>query len=130
MSAEDPHVGQPVLKDVRPEVVATGVVSPAPDPLTTAEAADADAGAFDAALVRVEGAIVQDTARDASANFVIRVDDGSGTLDIVLDRDIAFFFDPATLIGSTIAATGVLVPSEVNSAVWVLKPRRNEDVSF
>lgn len=120
--------GQPVLRDVRVSVVSTGVVSPPGDSIATATAADAALGELDADLVRIAGATVQDTSQTADNDVVLTVDDGSGAVDVVLDREITFFLDAGSVTGKTVDATGLLVPSRSVGGVWVLKPRRNEDI--
>ena len=125
--------GQPVLKDAQVFIVQTGVESPPPVPVTTGEAATADGGRLDAQLVRVNDAVIQDTTRNAFGELVLEVDDGTGVVDIVLDRDIPFFLNfPAgsEILGTPVDATGVLVPPEVGAGGrWVLKPRGNVDIA-
>lgn len=125
------QAGRPVLKDVLVFIVETGVESPDPVPATTARAASADGGQLDADLVRVVDAVIQDTLRNSFNEAVLRVDDGSGPLDIVLDRDIPLFIDfpPDGVIGAALDATGVLLPPASGAAsTWVLKPRQSPDI--
>lgn len=122
---------RPVLKDAILFLLETGVESPDPVPATTGVAATADGGELDAELVRVLDGIVQDTLRNSFNELVLRVDDGSGSLDVVLDRDIPFFLNvPAdAILGSSVDATGLLLPPASGATdVWVVKPRENPDI--
>lgn len=120
---------QPVLRDTRTTVLQTGVVSPPADSIGTAAARNAATGSLDAALARIAGAVVQSTGQTADNDVILTVDDGSGPVDVVLDRQITFFIDLTTVVGQTLDATGLLVPSRTTTGVWVLKPRRNADVA-
>lgn len=126
------QAGRRVIKDVLVFLVETGVESPGPVMTTTGAAATADGGALDADLVRVTDAVIQDTLRSPFNEVVFRVDDGSGALDIVLDRSLpAFFLDfpPDNILGAPLDATGILVPPASGATgTWVLKPRRNSDL--
>lgn len=111
--------GQPVLDQARIYVYSIQGGPPAPQPVTTVEASSAGGGALDAGLVRVTGAIISDTSTIA-AGFQVTVDDGSGSLEVVVDPRVTSstgVFVP----GKTLAATGVLVPQ--GTGIWVLKPR-------
>ena len=125
--------GQPVLKDAQVFLVQTGVESPPPLAVTTGESATADGGRLDAELVRINDAVIQDTTRNAFGEWVLEVDDGSGVVEIVLDRDIPFLLNfPAgsEVLETPVDATGVLVPPEVGTGGrWVLKPRGNVDIA-
>lgn len=92
--------------------------------MTSQAAATADGGALDAALVRVDNATITDTATVAG-DVVLTVDDGSGAMEIVLDRDVGFIL---ALLGPTVVidATGLLVPT--GSGSWQLKPRSRGDL--
>ena len=125
------QAGRPVLKDAILFLLETGVESPDPVSVTTGVAATANGGELDAELVRVLDAIIQDTLRNSFNELVLTVDDGSGPLDIVLDRDIPFSLGvPASsALGSSVDATGVLLPPASGAAdVWVVKPRNNSDI--
>lgn len=122
--------GRTVLKDVQLFILETGVQAPEPVATTTGVAATAGGGDLDAELVQAAAAVVQDTLRNPLGEFVLQVDDGSGALDVVLDRDVPFFlnFPGGQIIGSAIDVTGVLVPPASGGVGWVLKPRNNADV--
>ncbi|MEJ2218915.1 MAG: hypothetical protein P8099_20205 [Gemmatimonadota bacterium] len=130
LGTTDVLLSQPVLKDVRLSILDTGVGSPPARPLTTAQAATANAGGYDADLVRVAGAVIQDTSRTTVGDIVLTVDDGSGPVDVVLDAQIPFYLFPpgATIIGATVDVTGLAIPT-IPAGRWVLKPRGNADVT-
>jgi hypothetical protein len=93
--------------------------------LTTAVAATADSAKRDAALVRVAAAVIADTAT-VFGDFVIHVDDQSGPLEVVFDRDAPFQLT-AFIPGATLNITGLLVPLTPGRD-WRLKPRQPTDV--
>jgi hypothetical protein len=100
--------------------------------LTTVLAANAASGARDAQLVSVSGATISDTSR-TSNSFVLTVSDGSGPLQIQLDRTADAAFQAANLPGSFIPGNkldvlGVLVPTGTGS--WRLRPRSAADVTL
>jgi hypothetical protein len=123
------QAGQPVLRDAQVFLLRTGIESPPPDTVTTAEAASARDGVLDADLVRVDSAVVQDTSRNAAGDFVITVDDGSGPVGVVLDAQVAFSFQlDGPFVGQIVRATGVLVPASAGGP-WTVKPRSNLDLT-
>jgi hypothetical protein len=89
-------------------------------------AATADGGLLDAALVAVTGATIIDTSTVGN-DFVIRVDDGSGPLDVVFDPNLGPPAPPAPL-GGTLSGNGVLVPA--TGSTWQLKVRADADVTI
>ncbi len=116
--------GQPVID--APEVFILAISRPLPPPidLGTGGAASADGGRLDAALTRLIGISIADTAT-TSEGFVLGADDGSGRVEVLLDADIAFDLtglEPAVQLD----AIGVLVPDGAGS--WQLKPRSGADV--
>jgi hypothetical protein len=88
-------------------------------------AAGADTGLLDAALVRVSGTVA-DTARVAG-DFRVRIDDGSGLLEVLLDQDSNFQFSLYSP-GLVLDVAGLLVPISGTSS-WRLKPRQAADVT-
>lgn len=121
--------GQRVLDDVTVYVLGSTFIPTAPL-LSSLQAAEAEAGARDAALVRVLDAVVSDTAT-VLGNLTMTVSDGSGNLTVLLDRvaDIAFrppFALGAYAVGTRYDFTGVLVPSGTGS--WALRPRNALDL--
>ena len=81
-------------------------------------------------IVFIDGVAL--TARTAFADstlhgwdFVMTVDDGSGALEVVLDKDITFNLTPL-VVGTIVDVTGVLVPT--GAGTWQLKPRGSGDI--
>jgi hypothetical protein len=105
---------------------------PIPFFVSTANAATANGGILDAALVRINGAIISDTATVAP-DFRVTAGDGTGQLNIILDATLPFArsaFRPTigSVPGRSINVTGVLVPN--GQGGWNLKPRDVSDVVF
>ena len=98
---------------------------PAPDTVTTAVAASAGGMILDAAFVRVDSARIADTIT-IDDDFVVTVDDGSGQLEVLLDKDISFAPEPFMVPGADLAVSGLLVVAE--PGVWRLKPRASVEV--
>ena len=121
--------GQPTLDDATAVPIASASVPP-PDSVSAAEAASADGGALDAALVRVDSVTVSDTAT-VSGGFQLTVDDASSTLIVLLDAD-APITDPAQYVpGTAIDVTGLLVPDGgAGAGGWLLKPRSGGDLTI
>ena len=124
------RAGEPTLDD--PTVVALGQGRvPSATALTTAQAAAADGGTRDAALVSVHGAIISDTVR-TSTSFVLTASDSSGPLAVQLDRTADSSFLPAKLPGDFVPGSkfdvvGVLVPT--GTGTWRLRPRSAADLT-
>jgi hypothetical protein len=118
---------QPVLTDATAFLIAAGS-APTPDSVSTNVAARADGGARDAALVRIAGAMILDSRPSGTGDQVLTVDDGSGALEVVLDRSVAIPGTPQP--GMLLDATGVLVPSAAPAGRWHLKPRLAGDLRF
>jgi hypothetical protein len=115
--------GQPTLDNAG---VARFAVRPPPIPLavSTAVAATASGGLLDAGLVQITGGIISDTATIAP-DFRITVNDGSGTLQIIIDGNLQIprsIFRP----GASMIVRGVLVPTGFGG--WTLKPRAGGDI--
>jgi hypothetical protein len=120
------YLGRPAL--VEPAAIyplGKGTV-PEPVQLTTSVAATARGGDLDAALVRVQDAEV--LTLTSSGDVLMRVSDGSGALDVVLDRNVAFSPKEPLGRGVDVDVTGVLVPDSA-SGTWKLKPRSNADLT-
>ena len=79
---------------------------------------------MDAALVRVSLAVVSQNTT-LGADYLLRVSDGTGVLDLLLDRD-AGFQPSAYPVNARLNVTGVLVPT--GSGGWRLKPRSPSDI--
>jgi hypothetical protein len=114
--------GQPTLSNVTSQILGTGVL-PLAERLTTARASIADGGRLDAGLVRVIDALVGDTAT-IGGDLRLTVDDGTGPLEVLLDRDAGFQL--GVLPGAIIDVSGLLVPLTSGTA-WRLKPRGPSD---
>jgi hypothetical protein len=115
--------GQPTLSNVTSQILGTGVL-PLAERISTARAASADGGRLDAGLARVIDALVGDTAT-IGGDLRLTVDDGSGPLEVLLDRDAGFQL--GVLPGAIIDVTGLLIPTTGGSA-WRLKPRGPSDL--
>ena len=117
--------GQPVLED--PVVTALGRSRiPSPTPTTTGVAARAADGRLDAALVRVTSARVIDARSTAAGNFTLRVDDGSGLLDVVIEPEAGVTSEVPITPGVTVSVTGLLSP--IREGAWRLRPRNAVDL--
>jgi hypothetical protein len=120
--------GQPVLQEVAVFRLRVGIEPPEPDTVTALMAHLADDGRLDAALVRLDSAVIQDTSRNAAGERVFTVEDSTGTVAVVLASNVNFALQfPTVIIGSILEVTGALVPSPV-SGEWVLKPRSRTDI--
>jgi hypothetical protein len=115
--------GQPTLSNVTSQILGSGVL-PLAERLGTARAATADGGRLDAGLARVIDALVGDTAT-IGGDLRLTVDDGTGPLEVLLDRDAGFQL--GVLPGAIIDVTGLLIPTTGGSA-WRLKPRGPSDL--
>jgi len=118
--------GQPTLDNPAVSALAAGAVTPSSE-VSTAVAASAESGRLDAALVKVLGTTVTDTATVAG-NRRLTVDDGSGSLVVQLDTIAGFRGTAlaADTVGATLGVTGLLVPD--GAGLWTLLPRAPSDV--
>jgi hypothetical protein len=121
VSARD---GQPVLTAVTASTLLAGAGVATPDSLSTAAAASAASGTRDADQVRVGGSITG--SENLNGDILLTVNDGSGPIDVLLDKDVAFTSGPYQA-GALLNAVGVLVPS--GSGTWRLKPARAADAT-
>jgi hypothetical protein len=119
--------GQPTLTNATVFRVSITAVPP-PVRVTTSIAASAAASGLDAALVQVVDVTIADTATVADG-FLLSVDDGSGTLAVLLDKDAPFLDPTAFVPGLVIDATGLLVPTPGIPDTWGLKPRSDVDLT-
>jgi hypothetical protein len=113
--------GQPTLDNVAVFPLPTPGGAVVPEQVTTGQAANADGGRLDAALVRVLATII-DTSTTVQGDYIAVSDDstGAGPVDIVFDGD-AVLQITQFVPGVRVDATGVLVPT--GSGAWRLKPR-------
>jgi hypothetical protein len=120
--------GQPVLQEVAVFRLRAGLEPPEPDTVTARIAQLADDGRLDAALVRLDSVVIQDTTRNAQGERVYTMEDSSGSVSMVLASNISFGPQFATaIIGTILEVTGALVPGPV-SGEWVIKPRSRTDI--
>jgi hypothetical protein len=120
----DNHIA---LVDAVVRVVALSRVRPPLDSVSTLVAASAASGARADGQVRVAGAMIVDTAH-VSGEWLLGVDDGSGRLEVLLDRNVTF--DPAQYVpGATFTGAGVLAPAP-NGLTWRLKPRDRTEATI
>jgi hypothetical protein len=122
--------GQRTLDDVKVFIIGTALI-PTAETLTSVVAATGNAGASDAALVRVLDAAITDTAT-VSGSLRLTVDDGSGPLVVLLDRAADGSFRPPFTpgewdVGRRFDFLGVLVPDGLGS--WALRPRTEFDLT-
>lgn len=117
---------QPTLNDVT-FFVTDSVQTPPPIGVSTRDAASADGGDLDAALVSVSRATV--TSTQVSGNeYRFTVDDGSGALETIVSIDRGF--ELGLLVpGTELDLTGLLVPTS-SPTRWVLRPRNAADITL
>ncbi len=123
------RLGQRVLDDVSVFIVGPTFIPPIPT-LTTAQANGAAAGVRNAELIRVANAQIIDSAT-VSGNLRLTVNDGSGALTVILDRqsDVAFRVPlPAGQYSAGIRydIVGILAPT--GTGTWQLRPRSSLDL--
>lgn len=128
--ASDP-AGPAIWDNGKPIVFNSGPLA-APTVVTNAQARTANGGLLDAALVRIVGDTIVDTATvafDGDSLFQLRTFDGSDTLRVLLDSSFAIAKSAwsAFAPGQVKAITGVLIP--VSAGAWILKPRQAVDIT-
>jgi hypothetical protein len=116
--------GQPVLANVTASVLGVGVL-PLAEVVTTAKAATADGGRLDAALLKVINATIS-AVTNVAGDVILTVNDGSGALEVVLDRDVGFALG-GIIVGARLDVTGILIPN-AGGLGWRLKPRQQSDL--
>ncbi|MGH7502332.1 MAG: hypothetical protein ACREL7_11300 [Longimicrobiales bacterium] len=119
--------GQPAF-DVDAFLVRGQFDPPLPDSLNTARAANADGGKRDARLVKVSNALISDSATTANGSRLLRVDDGSGRLDVILSENLNWSPINQYAPGARFDFTGLLVPDPGDFSRWQLKPRARSDI--
>jgi len=122
--------GVPVLDGKAVFRLSAGSGTPAPIVLSTGEAAGAQGGSLDAALVRVNAADILGVVDDGDEGVYVRADDGTGEVRVRF-RDF-FNLDPDEIDPETDSfgfAVGLLVPVRVGEeVVWEVQPRTTDDV--
>lgn len=121
-------IGSIALRDGQPVMIATSVAvllsnigTPLPDSVSTIAAAAVTNPARDAGQVLVHGRITN-AQTTTSGEVQLSLDDGSGALPILLDRDAGFSGGNTYQIGDYARVTGVLIPY-AGGNLWQLKPR-------
>jgi hypothetical protein len=112
--------GQPVLSNATVSVLGSGTL-PLAERITTIVASKADNGRLDAAQVKVVDATVADTLTLTNGDFMMHVTDGTGLLEVLLDRDAGFQLSPFKP-GAVLDITGLLIPLPTGGN-FRLKPR-------
>jgi hypothetical protein len=126
-------LGTTAVRDAQPAIVdgTAFVIGPARLPaaplLTTASAATASGGVLDAAQVEIRGASILTGILSSTGDLLLTVNDGSGPLEIRIDRTSGIPIDPY-VPGAVLTATGVLVPAPAGGR-WRLRPRAERDLS-
>lgn len=108
------HRGQPILDDAvlfRLSVLADTLQ---PRQVSTAAAAGAAGGTLDAARVQVRSATAREV-RGGDGQWLLRVDDGSGPVDVWFGATY-----PGPFVGAVLNVTGVLVPA--GGGRWWIRP--------
>jgi DNA/RNA endonuclease YhcR with UshA esterase domain len=118
--------GQPTISEAAVTRLGSGQLG-VPPVLTTAQAASAQGGTRDAALVGVRGARLLNT-QTLGSDILLSVNDGSGLLEVILHSSANVRPNPELLPGAVLDLTGVLVPAATGPARWQLKPRGTADV--
>ncbi|HEY4099452.1 MAG TPA: hypothetical protein VGM20_01090 [Gemmatimonadales bacterium] len=121
-------LGQPILDNGVITPLSAGA-APAPQTVSVTDARTAKGGTLDAALVKVTGAMIQDTV-GSSPDFIVRIADpadSTRTVDVLIDAQLnaPHVFFP---IGATVTMEGVLVP--MGTGTWVIKPRNAADITI
>lgn len=121
--------GQPTLDSVATFYLGAGTL-PAGQTVTNATARTANGGALDAALVRITGDTIVDTASVVvgadSGDFQLHVFDGTDTVTVLLDHNAGFsgVSLAAYVPGAVFTIRGLLLPVPPgNTGAWRLKPR-------
>jgi hypothetical protein len=125
LGTTDRRDGQPVISAATAVRIVAAVGLSAPDSISTARAADADNGSRDAGQVRI-GGVITGAQTLGTGDVMLTVNDGSGSLQVVFDKDVSFA-PGAYVPGALLNAAGVLVPTGTGS--WQLKPRSAADAS-
>lgn len=119
------RAGQPTLDQAVISVFG-GRPAPVPVALSSAVAATAQGGVFDAGLVLVSNMVISESAPQAP-DYRLVASDGSGSLTIIIDGNINI--NPgAFTVGRAMTVRGVLVPDGLGG--WRLKPREIGDITL
>ena len=125
--------GQPTLDLATPRILQRGLSVPPPVEATIGEAGTADAGALDAALVRIRLGEISDTSTAPNGDFHFWANDGSDSVEVVFKwfRGISSAgIRPDTIVRIN-QATGLLTPFDsVGGVRWRLLPRAAGEVTL
>jgi hypothetical protein len=121
------RLGRPALVTASVFRIATAQ-TPQPRAVSTAVAAGAEAGTLDGALLSIADARVISVTNLPQGEFRVRVTDGSGALDVFLDRHASINTEDPVVPGVFLDVTGILVPREGFPGEWMLKPRASLDM--
>jgi hypothetical protein len=102
--------------------------TPQPRAVSTAVAASAETGTLDGALLSIANARVISVTNLPQGEYRVRVTDGSGALDVFLDRHASISTEDPVVPGVFLEVTGILVPREGFAGEWMLKPRASLDL--
>lgn len=124
--------GLPVLDSATPYVLQRGLTLPPTPDVTTAAAATADAGALDAALVRIRAAEMSDTSTAPNGDFHFWANDGSDSVEVVF-KWFRSFTPTAIRPDTTLRIRemiGLLTPFDdgTGSIRWRILPRGGSEV--
>jgi hypothetical protein len=131
LATTEVRAGQPVLRAFNVFVERSGAGMPPLLTVSTRDAATANGGALDAYHVATSGvisAITPITQGPQAGDVILTVSDGSGPLEVLLDRRVQF---PVGVYrtGQNLDLRGVLVPAPGGTA-WQLKPRTLQEVQI
>ena len=126
------RLGQRVLDDVTYFVVGATFIPSAPVITTAAAQAGGVAGSLDASLIKLVDVPVIDTAT-VLGNLQLTVNDGTGSVTVVLDRAADLGFRAPLPVGVYVPGNrfdvgGVLVPT--GTGTWRVKPRSALDITL
>ena len=120
-------LGRPILDAVAPFALITSATVPIPITLASGTARQAQSGTLDAALVRVDDATITQVTGSESEGFVVRVNDGSGILDVQIPSYLSpdgALLEPGNRVSRVV---GLLRPN--GSGAWDLYLRAFADLS-
>jgi hypothetical protein len=116
--------GQAVLTQAVATVLGRSAVPP-PVLVSTQAAASAGGGRLDAALVEVRGVVIEAVLPPQSGDLPLRVNDGSGPVQVLIDRDTGIG-TTGLVAGGRLDIAGLLAPGA--GGTWLLKPRSPADL--
>lgn len=109
--------GQPILDNATLFVLSSIISLPAPSVVSTATAAAGGGGTLDGVQLQVRNVTLVDTVNAEGRSF-LRLDDGSGPVDVHVGGGIAFG-SSRFIPGLVVNFTGVLVPGTTDGSWWL-----------